>query len=100
MSIPNQEGAGEDVSAEDRTPPEPAKAANYNDGELTTLVVQNNPILRGEEADGELSGDRYYLKAPVFNGNEDVEQFIQEFSGVVIVSQWPTRAALLQLQLA
>jgi len=42
---------------------------------------------RGKEAHRELPDYRYRLKAPVFTGNENMEQFIQEFSDVVAVTQ-------------
>jgi len=57
-------------------------------------------VSRGKEAHGKLSVYRYLLKAPVFTGNEDVEQFIQEFRNMVAVTQWLPRVALLQLRLA
>jgi len=43
---------------------------------------------------------RYRLKAPVFTGSEDVEQFIQEFSEVIDITQWPPWVALIQLRMA
>jgi len=43
---------------------------------------------------------RYRLKAPVFMGLDDVEQFIQEFSEVIDITQWPPWVALIQLQMA
>jgi len=33
-------------------------------------------------------------------GEEDVEQFIQEFSNVMGVAQWPLRVALLKLRMS
>jgi len=43
---------------------------------------------------------RYRLKAPVFTGLEDVEQFIKQFSEVIDITQWPPRVALIQLRMA
>jgi len=51
-------------------------------------------MLQGEEA------YRYCLKAPTFTGREDVEQFIQMFSDVIDITQWPPRVALIQLRMA
>jgi len=48
----------------------------------------------------ELNEDRYRLKAPTFTGEEEVEQFIQEFSDVMEVNQWPPRVALLKLRMS
>ena len=39
------------------------------------------------------------MKAPTFTGDEDVEQFIQKFSDVADVTQWPPRVALLKLRM-
>jgi len=47
----------------------------------------------------ELNEDRYWLKAPTFTGEEEVEQFIQEFNDVMEVTQWPPRVALLKLRM-
>ena len=43
-------------------------------------------------------GDRFRLKAPVFNGEGDVEQFLQEFHKVAVASEWPAHVELLQLR--
>jgi len=43
--------------------------------------------------------DRYHLWAPIFSGEEDVEQFITEFSDVTAICQWPARVTLIQLRL-
>jgi len=43
--------------------------------------------------------DRHHLQAPNFSGEEDVEQFITEFSDVAAICRWPARVTLIQLQL-
>jgi len=43
-------------------------------------------------------GDRFRLKAPVFDGEGNVEQFLQEFREVAVASQWPAQVELLQLR--
>jgi len=43
-------------------------------------------------------GDRFCLKAPVFNGEGDVEQFLQEFHKVAVASEWPAHVELLQIR--
>jgi len=43
--------------------------------------------------------DRYHLQAPVFSGEEDVEQFITEFSNVAGICRWSARVTLIQLRL-
>jgi len=43
--------------------------------------------------------DRYHLRAPIFPGEEDVEQFITEFSDVAAICRWPARVTLIQLRL-
>jgi len=43
--------------------------------------------------------DKYHLPAPIFLGEDDVEQFITEFSDVVAICRWPTRITLIQLRL-
>jgi len=72
----------------------PVQPPLHNEGEPTNLVIREDPVPRGEEA------HRYHLKAPVFTGREDVEQFIQEISDVAAVTQWPPHVALIQLRLA
>jgi len=47
----------------------------------------------------ELYEDRYQLEAPTFTGEEEVEQFIQEFQEVIEIAQWPPRVALLKLKM-
>jgi len=46
-----------------------------------------------------LAMDRYHLRAPIFSGEEDVEQFITEFSDVAAIWRWPLRVTLIQLRL-
>jgi len=43
--------------------------------------------------------DRYHLRAPIFSGEEEVEQFITEFSDVAAICRWPARVTLIQLWL-
>jgi len=43
--------------------------------------------------------DKYHLRAPIFSGEEDMEQFITEFSDVAAICRWPARVTLIQLQL-
>jgi len=43
--------------------------------------------------------DKYHLRASIFSGEEDVEQFITEFSDVAAICRWPARVTLIQLQL-
>jgi len=64
------------------------------DGEPAYAVAKGGPVLQGEQA------YRYRLKASTFMGWENVEQFIQEFSDVVDITQWPPRVALIQLWMA
>jgi len=63
-------------------------------GEPIYPVVQEGPAPPGEKA------YRYCLKASTFTGQEDVKQFIHEFSDVLAITQWPPRVALIQLLLA
>jgi len=53
----------------------------HNKGELGVAVAPEAPALQEEEA------YRYCLKVPVFTGLKDVEQFIQEFSEVIDITQ-------------
>jgi len=39
--------------------------------------------------------NRYHLQAPIFSGEEDVEQFITEFSDVAAICRWPARVTLI-----
>jgi len=59
------------------------------EGERDTIIAPERLFHPGEEA------YRYGLKAPVFTGLEDVEQFIQEFNKVMAILQWPPRVALI-----
>jgi len=43
--------------------------------------------------------DRYHLRNPIFSGEEDVEQFITEFSDVAAICRYPPRVSLIQLRL-
>jgi len=69
------------------------------EGERDHNIFMENPMAEGRGVYRELAADRYQLKVPTFAGNEDVEQFIMEFSDVMEVTQWPPRVALLQLQM-
>jgi len=70
------------------------RPAQRIEGELDIAVAPEAPVLQEEEV------YRYRLKAPVFTGLEDVERFIQEFSEVIDITQWPPRVALIQLRMA
>jgi len=70
------------------------------EGERDDNVVPVNPVLEEVRAPRELNEDRYRLKAPTFTGEEEVEQFIQEFNDVMEVTQWPPRVALLKLRMS
>jgi len=39
--------------------------------------------------------DSYHLRAPIFSGEEDVEQFITEFSDVAAICRWPAIVTLI-----
>jgi len=69
------------------------------EGEREHNIIMENPMAEERVAYRELAADRYWLKAPTFAGNEDVEQFILEFSDVMKVIQWLPRVALLQLRM-
>jgi len=72
-----------------------------NEGEEDDVAIPIEPVVLEEvRAPRELNEDRYRLKAPIFSGDEAVEQFIQEFQDVMEVAQWPPRVALLKLQMA
>jgi len=43
--------------------------------------------------------NRYHLRAPIFSGEEDVEQFITEFSDVAAICRWPNWVTLILLRL-
>jgi len=62
-------------------PPQPAE------GEREDNVVLVNPVIEERRAPKEMNEDRYRLKAPTFTGEEEVEQFIEEFSDVMEVTQ-------------
>jgi len=70
------------------------ETAQRIEGERDIVIAPEGLTQPGEEA------YRYRLKAPVFTGLEDVEQFIQEFSEVIDITQWPPQVALIQLQIA
>jgi len=59
-----------------------------------------NLVMEERRAPRELNEDRYRLKAPTFTVEEEVEQFIQEFSDVMEVTQWPPWVALLKLRMS
>jgi len=66
----------------------------HKEREIDVAVAPETPALQEEEA------YRYRLKVPVFTGLKDVEQFIQEFSEVIDITQWLPRVALIQLRMA
>jgi len=43
--------------------------------------------------------DMHNLRAPIFSKEEDVQQFITEFSDVAAICQWPAKVTLIQLRL-
>jgi len=63
--------------------------ARHMEGKPDIAVAPEGRVLQGTEA------YRYRLKAPTFTGLEDIEQFIQEFSDVIDITQWPPRVALI-----
>jgi len=70
------------------------------EGEGDNTVIPVHPVvLEDVRAPRELNEDRYRLKAPTFTGEDEVEQFIQEFHDVMEVTQWPPRVALLKLRM-
>jgi len=69
-------------------------AAPRTEGERNTVRAPERLFQPGEEA------YRYKLKAPTFTGQEDVEQFITEFSEVLAITKWPPRVALIKLRRA
>jgi len=71
-----------------------AEPPQRGEGEPTDRNVLGDSLQ--QEVHAEVSSDRHRLKASDFTGNEDIEQFIQEFSDVAI-TQWPSTVALLQL---
>jgi len=60
--------------------------------EPVKLVAMENSI-----SSPALPVGRYHLRAPIFSGEEDVEQFITEFSDVTTICRWPARVTLIQL---
>jgi len=64
-------------------------------------VPQQGPVAVEEDDKGgpALPMDRYHLQAPIFSGEEDVEQFITEFSDVAASCRWPNRVTLIQQRL-
>jgi len=67
------------------------------EGEHDDNVIPVNPVMEVEErrAPRELNEDRYRLKAPTFTGEEEVEQFIQEFSDVMEVALLKLKMSLM-----
>jgi len=65
----------------------PAQPPQQDESEPINQIVLENPVLQGKEAHRKLFDYRYHLEAPVFTGNENLEQLIQEFSDVVAVTQ-------------
>jgi len=55
-----------------------------NEGEEDDVAIPIEPVvLENVRVPRELNEDRYRLKAPIFSGDEAVEQFIQEFQDVM-----------------
>lgn len=83
----------EDIGLEDGPQPENAEGMDPTAGQPQALEAESNLFLLGKEADKAPPGDRtllgarYCLKAPFFSGEEDVEQFISEFSNMAAISQ-------------
>jgi len=59
------------------------------EGERGADAMPVNHVVEERKVPLELTKDRYRLKVPTFTGEEEVEQFIQEFSDVMDVAQWP-----------
>jgi len=70
------------------------------EGEHDNNVVPVNPVIEKGRAPRKLNEDRYRFKAPTFTGEEEAEQFIQEFNDVMEVAEWPPRMALLKLRMS
>jgi len=64
-------------------------------------VLRQEPVAMEEDNIGgpALPMDRYHQRAPIFSGEEDVEQSITEFSGMAAICRWPNRVTLIQLRL-
>jgi len=64
-------------------------------------VPCQEPVVMEEDNIGSpaLPMDMYHLWAPTLSGEEDVEQFITEFSDVAAICKWPNRVTLIQLRL-
>jgi len=72
-----------------------------NEGERGNVAIPIEPVVLEEvRVRRELYEDKYQLEAPIFTGEEAVEQFIQEFQEVMEIAQWPPRVALLKLRMA
>jgi len=72
------------------------------EGEHEDNVAPINFVIEVEEtrAPKDLNKDRYRLKAPTFTGEEEVEQFMQEFSDLMEVTQRPLQVPLLKLRMS
>jgi len=64
-------------------------------------VARQEPVVMEEDHIGgpALPMDRYHLRASISSREEDVEQFITEFSDVAAICRWPNRVTLIQLRL-
>jgi len=70
-------------------------------GERDNVAIPREPVVLEEvRVRRELYEDRYRLEAPTFTGEEEVEQFIQEFQEVLEIAQWKPRVALHKLRMA
>jgi len=63
-------------------------------------IPRQEPVAVEEDIGGPgLPMNKYHLRAPLFLGEEDVEQFITEFSDVAAICQWFAWVTLIQLRL-
>jgi len=63
-------------------------------------IPRQEPVAMEDDIIGgpALPMDRYHLRAPIFSEEEDVEQFITEFSDVAAICRWPARVTLIELR--
>ena len=71
--------------------------------QLRDPIGELTEVLRGllqdrQEVPGPAAEARFQVKAPTFDGEGDVEQFITQFTDVARVSGWPAEIMLLQLR--
>jgi len=59
-------------------------------------ISRQQPVAMEDDIGGPaLPMDSYHLRAPIFSGEEDVEQFITEFSDVAAICRWPAIVTLI-----